>query len=240
MNSPRRGMRQRRLAAAATNPLVALGATYWLQFTDITDTGAQTITPKIGTGDSTVGSTSGVDTNDPTIVASSYLNFDGTDDHVALPAGATPTVTISGTAFTVLVVWSSTTSGTKWMYSSDAVNDRGVNLLISASGLFGIVANSGLVANLASPGAGAWFDGTKRAIGLIVDNGTVRTYERVAGRTATAAVGATMSHATPRLGSRRSDGSGPFAGRMYHSAQFDGVALSLANLDTAADYLLSL
>lgn len=215
-------------------PIHTLGATYWLDFTGLTDNTIQAFTPRIGADSAQRGSDAGVDTADPTITLGtpSRLTFAG-DDRVEGPASATPTFTTAAGLWSLVMVAATTATVTKVLFQTAISVDPGVSLFVRL-GTNELVARVGSASN-DSTLAVELNDGTPRGLGITVNTGTFRAYERTAGL-GTVRVGTVSPvHTLPRIGGPTL----PWNGSMWHVVLFDGVALTEPQFETAIDYLLA-
>lgn len=228
--SPRRGF-IRRTASSIPNPILSRGATAW--YDSLNGLSGQTWTALASGQVATLGSTAGVDTNDPTIV-SNGVTFDGTDDYVQC-AGDTPSYGASG-LYTVLICTTSTpgasSPNTQYVFSTGA-SGTGLNILNYLGGLY---VRSGTSSGGAVIG-GVFAAGVRTVVGMTADNGTILAYAR--GSALTPPISGTPTHSTPRFGMiRTSVGVGAaWDGTIHGVAIFDGAALSQSDCDTVADYM---
>lgn len=220
-------------------PIHTLGATYWYDGLDFAALADQTLPNRVGVDDCQLGSTSGADFNDPLVVLGppAHMEFVQVDDFLQLPASATPTTTNTTGAMTVLVIASDIgTTSERALFSSGAGNDQGFDLFTFAGALY--------MRHGSSVGQRIWGaglnNGAIRAYGGTVNNGAITAYERTLGISTTYNLATTApNHIAPRVGTRAHNTTRPWAGDIYAVVIFP-TALSLADLDTAADYLLGL
>lgn len=232
--SPRRGFSTRR--ASEPGALASLGAIWWYDSVNLTSTGQQTVTDRIGgVNPLQSGSTSGVDTNDPTVnlATRNYWSLI-TDDYLQHPAADTP----GAGSFSMLMLYLGT-AGLQVFWSTETTTDTGYVLFATGATLT-IRARSPQDASVTTTGNVG--DGvTVRAVGFVFTSGspgTVKAYERNAGFGSATNVTVAPTHGTPRIGSRAHSVNLPMNGNVYAAVGFN-AALSLTDMNTAADYLLA-
>lgn len=185
-------------------------------------------------------STSGLAT---AVVTRPILLLDGSDDYVQLPAGDTPHVTNSTGSFSMLVLTRSFTSHTGIVLSTDVTQDTGIAAYVHTDLSWHTrVGAFGQGESTRAPGAGTVFNGTLRALGMVVTPGspsTSKAYERQAGFGTAANITANpVTHNPPRVGTRAYNTSLPLKGEVASIVLYNGAALAAASMNTASDYLL--
>lgn len=230
-------------APAAADPVTASGATAWYDAHD--GSGLQQTPSRIGSKVITLGSTTGVDTNDPTYTAGppAYWINDGTDDYLQLPAADAPTFA-NGTsgAYTAMVV-AMRTGVTAGNYFSSNANTTGIKLLANSSGVQAFTGNGGasaattaLTDTLNIIGAYAFSYGSS-SLFCYYHNGTSST---VTASASTAGITSGITHLSPRTYSLAASVSGA-AGirRVYSVVVWNGLSKTRTELDAVAAYLIA-
>jgi hypothetical protein len=230
------------------NPVEDTGATAWFDSRD--GSGLQQVPSRVGAGVVTLGSTTGVDTNDPTWSAGPPYGwtFDATDDYMDTSgAGMVPTFDFDTGAYTHLQVvtmsglatrpiWSSGNSFTRY-FRLNTSGTTGINMLIR-----GPSAPSGSSVHVVGPA------GTRAVIGFVINAGTANTYVYV-GSTGTLGTAYSLAGAggtivadltAPRYANWSYFVTGSNPQVLSAAVEYNGTALSKTDMDTVAAYLLAL
>lgn len=224
---PRAGVRRAYVGeGGAVNPIVTLGATYWYDSKDFTSSAVTAVNNRVGSGTAQRGSTAGSDTNDPTVVAGDYLDFDGTDDYMTLSHSYTFTETTG--QLTVLVMFTpSVLSQVSCLFQSNGE---------SSPGVFAWFLNADYRARLSSEStsASSMTVGTTMVAGLVVDNGFFKSYTSTLGAFGTnTAIPSARTHLSVQISSTVR----PANINWYAYVEFP-TALTLAECGTVSSFLM--
>ena len=240
--SPRLGVRRR---SGSFSVPAQLGATAWYDSLDLLTTGQQTLTSRVGSGVAQLGSTAGVDTNDPTITITtrSYMSLT-TDDYLQLPIGDKPVMTATTGAFSVMVLTRRAAILGTWncLWASNLLNDDGARLLIApnAQAVTLWLAGATTSASAALAAGSAPISSTMYCFGASMNAGTATMYSSATDTSTTinySGVG-TMSLTAPRAGAVANSVGFPMTGDLFAVVQAQDVAWSVTNMRTLSTFLL--
>jgi hypothetical protein len=176
-------------------------------------------------------------------VTRNVIELDGADDYLQHPAGDTPTLTATTGAHTVMLinrVYNLAGAATKSrVWSSESASDNGAYIYLdNANAQYKVTV--GGATTTATTAAAVFTQRTQlHAVAAVFDTGTAYAYTTTTGRTAgTAYTGVgTVTHTTPRVGSRADSVASP-ADFLCYAVVTWTRALNPAELASAATYLL--
>ena len=226
----------------STNVVITSGATSWFSAHD--GSGLQVVTSRIGAATITLGAGSGVDTNDPVWGSGpDSWTYDAVDDYISSTATA-PAVTATTGKHTAVVLFSFPVSGNGVWWGSGTTTTQRIMVFPSASTLLAQVRGTTAPVNTTAQTFPSTTSGTMTVVGLVIDNGTLKSY-LYQGSTGSLSASAnitgigTLTPTAPRHGNHSYATTSPIGSKMYAMVEWANLALDQATLDSVAAYLIA-